>query len=100
MGKARAAVARFGGEALAIVVGSLAGMAVGAVLGFALFAATEFLAETLFGFEGFGDGPFIDMAPRSRFRGGFLVLGAIGGLPLSWWWMRRMDKADHTPEDG
>ena len=47
-----------------------------------------------FGFEGFGDGPFIDMAPRSRLRGGFLVLGAIGGLPASWWVMRRMNRAD------
>ncbi|MCJ7725748.1 MAG: hypothetical protein MUP76_05095 [Acidimicrobiia bacterium] len=99
MGKVRASLGRLGGEALAIVVGSLAGMAVGAVLGFALFAAGEFLAETFFGFEGFGDGPFIDMAPRSRFRGGFLVLGAIGGIPLSWWWMRRMDKADRSSED-
>jgi len=99
MGKARSALGRIGGEALAIVLGSIAGIVVGAALGFALFGLVEFLAESLFGFEGFGDGPFIDMAPRSRFRGGFLVLGAIAGIPAAWWWMRRMDRADIAADE-
>ncbi|MBU1227140.1 MAG: hypothetical protein KJ698_08025 [Actinobacteria bacterium] len=94
MGRVRSAMERIGGEALAIVMGSLAGVVIGAAVGFGLFLAAEFLAETIFEFEGFGDGPFIDMAPRSRFRGGFLVLGAIAGIPASWWWMRRMEKSD------
>ena len=99
MGKARSALERIGGEALAIVLGSIAGIIVGAALGFALFGLVEFLAESLFDFEGFGNGPFIDMAPRSRFRGGFLVLGAIMGIPAAWWWMRRMDKADIAADE-
>jgi len=78
---------RIGGEALAIVLGSIAGIIVGAALGFALFGLVEFLAESLFGFE------------RSRFRGGFLVLGAIVGIPAAWWWMRRMDKADIAADE-
>jgi hypothetical protein len=90
----RARLGTIGGEALAIVLGSLTGIAAGALAGFALFAVGEILAEMAFGFEGFGDGPFIDMAPRSRLRGGFLVLGAIAGLPASWWVMRRMSRAD------
>ncbi len=98
MSRAKAALEKIGGEAFAIVVGSLAGAVIGAAVAFALFAAAEFLAETIFGFQGFGDGPFIDMAPRSRFRGGFLVLGAIAGIPASWWWMRRMEKADEKAD--
>jgi len=94
MGGTKRFMERVAGEALAIVVGSIAGMAVGAAVGFGLFAVGELLAEAMFGFEGFGEGPFIDMAPRSRLRGGFLVLGAIAGIPASWRVMRKMDKAD------
>lgn len=94
MGRIRSAMGRLGGEALAMAAGSLAGIVIGAIVGFLVFAAAEALAGALFGFEGFGDGPFIDMSPRSRLRGGFLVLGAIAGLPASWWVMRRMARAD------
>jgi hypothetical protein len=41
------------------------------------------------------------MSPRSRLRGGFLVLGAILGIPAAWWWMRRMARRDRVRrEDG
>ena len=99
MGRTGSFLGRVGGEALAVVMGTLAGVVIGAALGFVMFLLVEFFAETMFGFEGFGDGPFIDMAPRSRFRGGFLVLGAVIGIPASWWVMRRMDKADLAMED-
>lgn len=96
MANVRSVLSKVGGEMLAISMGSLAGVVVGAIAGFILFLMVELLAEVVFGFEGFGEGPFVDMAPRSRFRGGFLVLGAIVGIPVSWWWMRRMEKADET----
>ena len=85
-----------GGKALAVILGSLAGAAAGALAGFVLFAAGEALGEAVFGFEGFGDGPFLDMAPRSRLRGGFLILCAAAAIPASWWLMWRMAKADRT----
>ncbi|MCB2222779.1 MAG: hypothetical protein KQH83_01290 [Actinobacteria bacterium] len=100
MGRVRTTLGRLGGQAMALLAGSLAGLVVGAIAGFLLFAAGEALAGAFFGFEGFGDGPFIDMAPRSRLRGGFLILGAVAGLPLSWWVMRRMARADATRDDG
>jgi hypothetical protein len=98
MQRMRRFLVRLGGEAFALVAGSLGGIVVGAIAAFLLFAAGEFLAHAFFGFEGFGDGPFVDMAPRSRMRGGFLVLGAIAGLPTSWWVMWKMAKADTDGE--
>lgn len=100
MSRLQRIASRLGGQALAIGLGTIAGVIIGAAAGFALFAAGELLAEAVFGFEGFGDGPFIDMAPRSRMRGGFLVLGAILGLPASWWWMRRMARRDAASGSG
>jgi len=99
MSQIRRIADRLGGEALAIVIGTIAGMILGAVIGFALFAVGELLAETVFGFEGFGDGPFLDMSPRSRLRGGFLILGAGLGVPPAWWWMRRMARRDRSGDD-
>jgi hypothetical protein len=99
MRRVRRFLIRLGGEAFAVAAGSLAGIVIGAIIGFLLFAAGEFLAHAIFGFEGFGAGPFVDMAPRSRMRGGFLVLGAIAGIPASWWLMWRMAKADRTAGD-
>ena len=96
MSPSRPRFGRLGGEAMAIVFGTIAGMILGAVIGFAVFATGELLAEAMFGFEGFGDGPFLDMSPRSRLRGGFLVLGAVLGIPPAWWWMRRMARRDRT----
>jgi hypothetical protein len=83
-----------GGKVLAVVLGSFAGLAIGALIGFLLFAAGEALGEAFFGFGGFGDGPFVEMAPRSRLRGGFLILGAAAGIPGSWWVMWRMARGD------
>ena len=94
MSRMRSVLDRLGGELLAVVFGTVAGMIVGAAVGFALFAVGELFAEAMFDFEGFGDGPFLDMSPRSRLRGGFLVLGAILGVPPAWWWMRRMARRD------
>ena len=88
------ALETFGGKAFAVVLGSLAGAAAGAAIAFLLFAVGETLAEAFFDFGGFGEGPFVDMAPRSRLRGGFLILGALGGIPASWWVMWRMARLD------